>query len=332
MPHLITVPPNLILEETIRFANSFEAFPDTDQYIFDFRYVRRIEPFDMLFLSSELKRYRATKPDCRFTAQNYDQNSYAAHMGFYKAFGLDYGKAPGEALGSGTYIPITFYSTDEIRQKAREKGVAPAKLLEEECSRMSSILTRADKGELFDVMVYSLREILRNIVEHSRAENFSLCAQYWPSLRKVALAIKDDGRGIRESLSENPHLRIESDEDALNLALQPGVSGTAFAGAYIDPDDAWANSGYGLYMTSNICREGGSFFITSGSKGIYFSENKHRILETPVSGTALNLALNIDRVQSLQSMLESYRSKASDKGAQSPSKSSKGLSYYNSPF
>jgi hypothetical protein len=153
MSHLITVPSNLILEETIKFANSFETFPETDQYIFDFKYVRRIEPFDMLFLSSELKHYRATKPDCRFTAQNYDRNSYAAHMGFYKAFGLDYGKAPGEATGSGTYIPITFYSTDEIREKASEKGIAPAKLLEEECSKMSSILTRDDKGAITILIV-----------------------------------------------------------------------------------------------------------------------------------------------------------------------------------
>jgi hypothetical protein len=35
--HIVTAPQNLVLEETIRFANTFQIFPGSSQYIFDFQ-------------------------------------------------------------------------------------------------------------------------------------------------------------------------------------------------------------------------------------------------------------------------------------------------------
>jgi hypothetical protein len=325
MQLLIDVPDNIVLEETILFASSLQNLPVADEYIFNFKNVRRMEPFALLILSSEIQRCRSSRPHSRFTATNYDQNSYAAHMGFYRAFGVEYGKAPGEALGSGTYIPIKLYDTTEIRELAAKEMVAPAILLEEEAKNMSKIITRSSTGALYEVMVYCLREILRNVLEHSQSMQFGMCAQYWPSLNKVSLAILDRGRGIQESLSQNPYLSLNDDADALAAALQPGISGTFYKGAYVDPDDAWANSGYGLYMTSQICREGGSFFVASGSTGLYLSENKHRFLPTPFRGTALNLTLITNRLQNLESTLEKFRVAAKQSGASSPSASSRGL-------
>jgi hypothetical protein len=112
-------------------------------------------------------------------------------------------------------------------------------------------------------------------------------------------------------LSANPHLSISTDEEALLIALEPGISGKSYEGSYQDPDDAWANSGCG-------------FFIASGSKGYFMSENKARFLETPFQGTALNLTLNTDRLQNLQDMLSTYSKKASS-SSRKPSLSSRGL-------
>ena len=120
----------------------------------------------------------------------------------------------------------------------------------------------------------------------------------------------DRGIGIQAGLSTNPYLTIASDQEALNLALMPGISGKTYKGAKQNLHDVWANSGYGLYMTSRLCREGGSFFIASGNIGLYLSENKKRYLKTPFEGTALRLTLNTNRLSSLSSMLSRYREEA----------------------
>ena len=175
---------------------------------------------------------------------------------------------------------------------------------------MALILAQSNSGDLFDTLTYSIREIIRNVIEHSKSNQFGFCAQYWQSYSSVQLSILDRGLGIKSGLSTNPNLDISDDHEALNLSLMPGISGKAYKGAKSNPNDVWANSGYGLYMTSRLCREGGSFFIASGNTGLYLSENKKRYLETPFKGTALQLTLNTNRLSSLTSMLSKYRDEA----------------------
>jgi hypothetical protein len=145
------------------------------------------------------------------------------------------------------------------------------------------------------------------VIEHSESGQFGLCAQYWPEKNKVSLAILDRGIGLRQSLAQNPHLSVLNDIDAVKLAILPGISGKAYQGAKIDDTNIWANSGYGLYMTSQICKLGGSFILTSGSKGIFLSEKHERLFDIRSQGTALNLTLNTDKLESLSIMLAKLR-------------------------
>lgn len=306
----VIVPRRLTLESTVQFACELANLPPDQNFLFDFGNVGRIEPFALLFLSSELQRCRSKRPNSQFSAKGFESCSYAAHMGFFKAFGLDHGKAPGEAKGSNTYIPISILDSELIQKQAAENFEAVGNFIERKAEEMAGILTRNSAGDLFDTLSYSIREITRNVIEHSKSKQFGFCAQYWPTYGTVELAILDRGIGIQNGLSKNPHLTINNDHEALNLALMPGVSGRAYKGARQKPNDVWANSGYGLYMTSRLCREGGSFFIASGDTGLYLSENKKRYLETPFQGTALKLTLNTNRLTSLSSMLCRYRDEA----------------------
>ncbi|WP_185230347.1 hypothetical protein [Teredinibacter franksiae] len=310
--YVVPLPRRMTLESTIQFANDLHSLPKALEYVLDFQHVGRIEPYSLLFLSSEIQRCRERYSECKFLVMNHQSKTYAAHMGFFKAFGCDFGKDPGEASGSARYLPINIWSADRLREKAAENYEAVGEFIEREAEKMSGILTQSDSGDLFDTLTYSIREVIRNVVEHSEASQFGFCAQYWPSYGKVELALLDRGIGVREGLSSNPHLKIESDHEALNCALMPGISGKAFKGVRRDKNDVWANSGFGLYMTSRLCREGGSFFIASGETGLYLSENKKRNLNTPFKGTALRLVLNTERLSSLSSMLSKYRKDASE--------------------
>jgi len=313
-PIIIKVPKRLTLETTVKFANLICELPDSNRYTFDFDKVGRIEPFALLFLSSELQRCRSKHSDSDFVAANYEACTYSAHMGFFKAFGLDHGKEPGEAKGSSTYLPITIFNVNNILKKAAANFEEAGYFIERQAEEMSSILTRDETGDLFDTLTYSIREIIRNVIEHSQSNQFGFCAQYWPSYESVQLSIIDRGVGIKSGLSQNPKLKVEDNHSALNLALMPGISGKAYKGSRNKMKGVWANSGFGLYMTSRLCREGGSFFIASGDIGLYLSEKKRKYLNTPFEGTVLRLALKTNRLASLNSRLSKYREEAQISG------------------
>jgi hypothetical protein len=305
--HIIIVPKYLVFEETISFINSFKTLPESKDYIFDFKLLSRIDPFSILFLSSELKLLKKNNPESSFHAKNYQHCSYAAHMGFFKSFGLDFGKSPGEANNNNRYIPLKIYAVADIKEAARESMVNPGEILEDYAREISSVLTQNKNLNLTEILRYCIREILRNIVEHSHTEQFGFCAQYLPSLNKVSFAVLDRGIGIRKSLTDNPKLNLINDLVAIEESIKPGVSGKIYAGQKRKPKGEWANSGYGLYMTSNICKNGGSFFVASGTSGMYLSGLNKKSLNVNINGTALNLTINLDQSEDLKKILEELR-------------------------
>lgn len=277
--------------------------------IFDFKKSSLIEPFAMLMISSEISRYRHKYEDIEFKCSNFRHMTYAGHMGFFKSFGLDFGKSPGEANGSSRYVPLTIYNTSEIEKSAASKGIEIGDEVEEISRQLSFTLCHTDEGALFDTLSYSIREIMRNVVEHSHAERFGICAQYWPSKNKAEVAIFDRGIGIKSSLSHNPHIDASDDKRALNYALMPAVSGKAFKGSRVKQKGHWANSGFGLYMTNRICRNGGTFFICSGDTGMLLTKKSDakRYFSTNLNGTAVRLVLKTDQLSSLKDALDNYR-------------------------
>jgi len=320
----IEVPSRLTFQNSIDFVRNLRSIESHKELEFDFSKLVTIDPFSLLLVSSEIQRCRSRLEDSNFIATNFEHCTYPAHMGFFQAFGMKFGKRPGEAKGSSTYIPINIYNTRDIKDDARELMINPAELLESRAKEIANVLTRTDDGDLNEVLTYCLREIFRNVIEHSHADQFGFCAQYRPSLNRVSFSIIDRGIGLKDSLKDNPTLELNNDEEAIRAALQPATSGKVYKGQKRKPKGEWANSGYGLFMTSNICRRGGGFFVASGNVGYYTSENKERILETPFNGTALNLALDTNRIGKLQTMLREIDD-TDIKSKSKPSKSSMGL-------
>lgn len=320
----IEIPSRLTFRNSIDFVKQLRSLQPYKEFDFNFEKLVTIDPFSLLLVSSEIQRCRSRLNSSKFIATNFEHCSYPAHMGFFQAFGVNYGKKPGEAKGSSTYIPINILNTREIKSEAKRLMINPAELLETRSKKIASILTRTDYGDLNEVLTYCLREIFRNVIEHSQAEQFGYCAQYRPSLNKVSISIIDRGIGLRNSLKENPTLNLKDDKDAILAALQQATSGKVYKGQKRKPKGEWANSGYGLFMTSNICKKGGGFFIASGELGYYISEMKERFLETPFKGTALNLAFDTRRIKGLHIMLRDI-DKIKGKSKSIPSKSSLGL-------
>jgi hypothetical protein len=164
------------------------------------------------------------------------------------------------------------------------------------------------KTELFNALSYSLREMIRNVFEHSECDRVLYCAQYWPMASKVEVSMLDRGIGIRQSLGTNPNYRYRTDKQALEMSLLPSVSGKTHLPT---TSDTWGNSGYGLYMTSRLCRHGGNFVIASGDAAIGLSQTlSKKNYNTSLRGTAIRMNIDTLQIGSVEARLDQFRREA----------------------
>lgn len=260
-----------------------------------------VQPFGMLLTSKVIRDFRSSHPEVSFKLDFNDStsgHSYASHMGFYKSISdkLEIGKKPGEASGSNTYIPITEIDLLKFHQEEVQRGNYNelGESIEKEASKLSKILARTNV-EFEKLLTYLIREILRNIPEHSGSTTAWICGQNWND-GNAEIAIIDGGIGVKSSLQNNDTHRkyILTDKDAIICALKPGIS-KAFAPERGNKSSAvWSNSGFGLYMVSEICiRLGGSFNLASGEQFVKIDNSGAiEVGKTCIAGTAIKINLN----------------------------------------
>jgi hypothetical protein len=304
--HTIAIPQLWGTDELLKWGSTLLSSPRADRYNIDFKNLGWMEPFPLLFVSSNILRFQKMHPESTFLPMNFRHHTYAAHMGFFQTLNIDFGNKPGEAKGSDTYLPINILSIRELQKQAINEAIHIGQLLENRAGQLARLLTREDKSNLTHTLTYTLREIMRNAVEHSESDSFFYCGQYWPTTNIVQVAILDTGIGVKRSLSRNPNIRITSDEHALRLSTLPGISGKPCTST-IEEYDGWANSGYGLYLTKRLCTIGGSFLICSGNKGLSLKHARpEKYLDSYFQGTALRLSLDKCSTSSLPAALRQF--------------------------
>lgn len=304
----VKIPSTLDLPSALKLSVELAGIKNASAIRADFKGVGLVEPFAMLMVSSELQRAAARNQVQKFECVNHQSMSYASRMGFFQAFGYSSTHRPGKKDGGSRHLPVNILDCESLRKEADSEYTDVGNVVEARSKHLATLLCGVDNGDIFETLSYSLREIMRNVVEHSESKQFGICAQYWPTKHKVEVAILDRGVGLRRTLSRNPHLDVNNDRSAMNYALMPAVSGRAFKGAR-KQHGPWANSGFGLYMTSRICRNGGNFFIASGGHGMLLTKTKEGKSYFPCSyeGTAVRLVIRTDQINSLADSLRRYR-------------------------
>ena len=269
---------------------------DIESVTFELSARGSVEPFGMLLVGSVIRQFCADFNGQVFINFN-SINSYAGTMGFYQyAFpGCSEGKAPGEALGSNRYIPISEICINKLREDFRQKGqfLEDGHLIEKEAYHLADVLVGNNK-ELKILLTYLLREMMRNTPEHAESPEIWICAQFWPKSDWAEIALLDEGIGVFQSLTKNPYHRkyINDEKSALHWATKAGIS-QAFSPDKKDKGfDDWSNSGFGLYMASQICKKlGGEFHIAS--KNNYLAIEQYRTIDKPTYclGTAVRMRI-----------------------------------------
>lgn len=306
------VVPNMSTSSALAFSQKLATLDSDDTYVFDVSRIGNYEPLPMLLTAAAIRHFssaRSLDPRQTRLVFNDDKNyQYACHMGFFQAAGFAQGKAPGEAPGSTSYIPLTKIDIAELTRKAFENGefAEQGDIIELEAKRLSRILSQG-QPEFQKLLQYLLREAIRNIPEHAGTSKVWLCGQYWHNRDLAEIAILDEGIGIYNSLAHNRIHRnyITTNEDALRWALKPGVS-TAFhpARGQRNPEP-WANSGYGLYMISEICKTtDGWLTFVSGDDCMRVYPNTSSLYKAHYSGTALGIRVSPSKITKCQSIID----------------------------
>ncbi len=167
-----------------------------------------------------------------FDVQNVRSLPYLIRLGLFDQLGIEPPHQIDEHEAAGRFIPLT-----EIRtgQDLRNFLVDMIPLIHAEPEQAESIK-------------YVISELVRNVVEHAGAPNGAMvCAQYFKKGGRLSIGVVDTGRGIRGSMRMSH--QIDTHQDAIALALQPGVTGTtaAFGGNEF-------NAGAGLFFVKSIAQ------------------------------------------------------------------------------
>jgi len=251
----------------------------------DFRWLRFVQPFPTLLTGLAIQSFVAARNAQQLqtsitgTDSPLDGMTYLKHVGFLSFAGLE--KAVGGATGGPTYLPITTITRSELEAG---DGDVMQKVIDSISDRLSAVIFpgAAQVGPAI-MLSYCLREIIRNAFEHANIDECYVMAQrYSDGVAEIAIA--DRGIGVMNSLSSA--FEVASPEQAIQLALQPGIT----SGADNATGSNWDNSGFGLFITSELGKKYGQFCIASS--GVLLSTTNANLVPIALEGTVVKLRIN----------------------------------------
>ena len=311
----ISLPESTSIDMVLPFVIQLDRFSEHDQLVVDLRSGAFFSPFTMLLLASKISELRRRSHRLQVIFNGWDNYPYLSHMGFFDMCDLHRGNAMGAAWGSEHYLPITKLNRHSLIEKETDRFEEMQDLLQRHVDNIATVLGRdiSRKSPIFKILSYTIREIFRNVFEHGDTDELYFCAQYWPKSNKVEFAVSDFGIGVKQGLARNPNFRFDTDKQALEYSLLPSVSGRTH-----EPrrSENWFNSGYGLYMTNRLARNGGNFVIASGKSAICLTPKTKTNFQTSFNGTILRVSLNVEQIGDVQQRLAEFRQDGAKLAAQ----------------
>jgi anti-sigma regulatory factor (Ser/Thr protein kinase) len=259
-----------------------DATRDDDDVTIDFSRLAYSWPTGILVTGSKLREWVNYRHSCGYESstsgiKNTNHvHSYLRHLGFFDFIGMDEGNRVGEARGGATYIPITRISRPAINVSSAASREEWFAAIDEEARRVAGVLAGSfDDSEPLRTYKYSIREIIRNVFEHSQVSECFIFAQRWPD-GSAEIAIVDEGVGIAHTLAQSHGAK--TDAESLQLAVQPGVSRTSGGSG---EENIYENSGFGLYVLSELAASFGWFMLGSGSAALFGLKQTRVVGEVP---------------------------------------------------
>lgn len=302
---MLTVQCPIMWEENcvFPFIAQLTKIRDEPSLCLDFTNVEFVRPFGTILVGDRLKHlveYRKQRRLATFAQMDRQDRrdgaiSYLKHVGFFDHIGLKVGKKLGEASGSGRYAPITVILQGDLTNSSPKASIQQA--IEARSDQLATVIFPQTTEQI--MVSYCLREVIRNVFEHAETDTCTVMAQRYTS-GEAEIAVLDNGIGVHRSLGKS--YNFETVEQALHAALEPGVSRAATA----DRGNKWSNSGYGLYVLSQLGAKCGQFLIASN--GWFFEVAAHTQINqnsgaVAFDGTAIKLVVDLSSSEYFPNLL-----------------------------
>lgn len=174
---------------------------------------------------------------------------YLDTMGLFKILGKESPFSVKSHDPTGRFIPLTQIKTAE-QQTHFIHDVVPLLHL---------------PPEQADAIKYTVGELVRNVLEHSKSERGAIvAAQYSQEKGVIRIGICDTGIGIKESMHQVWPAYTQTDLEAIKWSLVPGISGTT-----VRHGGTAENAGAGLFFVKSISMATKSYFLIYSGKGVY---------------------------------------------------------------
>lgn len=290
---VISIKRLLKIDDAMEYIVIMRKVADVEKLVFDFAALHYAKTLPTAIFARELRLLVGKRCEKGLTTfcGGYDNDksealAYLGFIGFFDFIGLPgYGqkvRPVAEVSGANPYLAITKYGYKWFEVQAEYdqfRGVYD--YIFEEASKIAMLLEK-DKGKN-TILRYAICEVLRNAYEHSTSPYFYAMGQTW-SDGSAELVIMDDGCGILETLKgKYPYLRGE--KEAILESLNPGVSGSDF------DNNKYNNSGFGLYVLSELAKRHGHICIASGDCLVRISGEGQRDDRVAHDGTLVGIHL-----------------------------------------
>ncbi|MCJ7843626.1 ATP-binding protein [Lederbergia sp. NSJ-179] len=303
---------------------------EPDVLTFQFTSLNFIEPAGAIILLSTIDRLREDAIPYEIEPIdniNRDAISYGKTMGIFQKLGIS--DAHSFSQGSN-YIAPTKVVLADLFDSLDFQGKTIETYYDEVSTKIVKKILRdlgmGSNDVVRDLFEFVVREMIRNIFDHSQTTHFYYGSQLYPTTNSVELVIADLGLGLLKTIPfdiEETWFGEPTHEDAIRKAVIPGLS--ALSNHAYAPED-YKNSGYGLALVKRIVeRTNGHFSIASGKKTITYSLSGESVEDCDIKGTLIRMRINLDKLNTIDfdEILEDAKKEASSKGySSSPSSAS----------
>jgi len=290
----IFIPKSFDRASILQLLEDLDATRDVDSVTVDFGRLKYSTPTAMLVAGSKLREWREYRQSCGYKSwqrgiDKYVQaHSYLMHLGFFDFVHIDEGRLVGEAKGSIRYLPITHIVRPQVNIDRDGLEAWYDAILDISRSLAAVVVGAGDDSEALRTYAYCIRETIRNVFEHAEVDECFICGQRWAN-GEVEIVIIDEGVGLAATLIADSELP-DDDERAIRMAVQPGVSRTAIGLG--KERNIYGNSGFGLFVLTELSASFGWFVFGSGSAQMIGQKNTRRFESTSFKGTYFGLRLS----------------------------------------
>lgn len=256
----------------IRLKNAIVASEES-KVVIDASRLRYIDPAGLCVLTVLANQLGELEIELELRGLGQDMAQYLARMDLFRNCKI--GGAPA-AVGTRRESEGRFVELQCLTEP-REAASAAPKLARTLVGKIDDVHLDSEPDEMtgkseVDLVEgplnYVLGELVENALTHAKRRGYNgarawIAAQYYPTSRKVRLAVVDDGCGFLESLRGHEALKEQSHSAAIEAALEPRVSHNRDVGLGRDS----GNQGIGLTVTRQIAMTSGGFMTLFSGDG-----------------------------------------------------------------